>query len=381
MKGWIYQIVQIKSDDIPYYEGMCYIGQHRNSPLKKRWQKHKNDAKKYDPTKKGRGSKFAKLHQTMQTLGGVDYFELKEIESFEHSDENELIDLLNAAEDKYIEKNNSIKNGWNILNANKTNSRRYSADKSLAQEAYDNQVSYTSLLYRINTVGETVEEAIKHLKNNANKPTEKYEYKRQTFNNIREISKSKLHNKNDLDKKNIERKIRELKKSNKLKIKINKENNQKIYVLVDEIFNAVKKRNVYTVITPEGDELSGLIIDLHKILLKRFPNEVPEKYTTVQGRIKKDNWDVQQAFGFEYPPDLIEIKPLVKKGYKFAIGKPDFRKTANYKPVVFHSTQEIFVSQKEFCEAFGFKDYEVSEILKTGKTPEEVRDIIWKKNK
>ena len=109
MKGWIYQIVQIKSDDIPYYEGMCYIGQHRNSPLKKRWQKHKNDAKKYDPTKKGRGSKFAKLHQSMQTLGGVDYFELKEIESFEHSDENKLIDLLNEAENKYIDQFDSKK--------------------------------------------------------------------------------------------------------------------------------------------------------------------------------------------------------------------------------------------------------------------------------
>lgn len=86
------------------------------------------------------------------------------------------------------------------------NSRRYSAEKSLAQEAYDNQVSYTSLLYRVNKVGETVEEAIKHLKNNANKPTEKYEYKRQTFNNIREISKSKLHNKNDLEKKLLKEK-------------------------------------------------------------------------------------------------------------------------------------------------------------------------------
>ena len=61
--------------------------------------------------------------------------------------------------------------------------------------------------------------------------------------------------------------------------------------------------------------------------------------------------------------------------------KPDFRKTANYKPVVFHSSNEIFASQKEFCVTFGFEEYEVSELLKTGKTPEEVRDIIWKKNK
>ena len=79
----------------------------------------------------------------MQTLGGVDYFELKEIDSFEHSDENKLIDLLNEAENKYIDQFDSKKNGWNKVYAPKTNSRRYSAEKSLAQEAYDNQVSYT----------------------------------------------------------------------------------------------------------------------------------------------------------------------------------------------------------------------------------------------
>ena len=72
MKGYIYKIVQIRSDDIPWMNGMCYIGQHRNSDLKIRWNRHKRDARKYDPTKKSRGSKFAKLHQAMQTLGGVD---------------------------------------------------------------------------------------------------------------------------------------------------------------------------------------------------------------------------------------------------------------------------------------------------------------------
>ena len=75
--------------------------------------------KKYDPTKQGRGSKFAKLHQAMQTLGGVDYFELKEIDSFEHSDENKLIDLLNEAENKYIDQFDSKKNGWNKVYAPK----------------------------------------------------------------------------------------------------------------------------------------------------------------------------------------------------------------------------------------------------------------------
>ena len=52
MKGWIYKIIQIRNDEIPWMNGMCYVGQHRNSPLKKRWDKHKNDAKNYDPAKK-----------------------------------------------------------------------------------------------------------------------------------------------------------------------------------------------------------------------------------------------------------------------------------------------------------------------------------------
>ena len=59
MKGWIYKIVQIRNDDIPWFEGMSHLGQHRNSSVKKRWQRHKKEAKKYDSTKKGRGSKFA----------------------------------------------------------------------------------------------------------------------------------------------------------------------------------------------------------------------------------------------------------------------------------------------------------------------------------
>ena len=41
--------------------------------------KHNKNAKKYDPIKQVRESKFLKLHQTMQTLGGVDYFDLKEL--------------------------------------------------------------------------------------------------------------------------------------------------------------------------------------------------------------------------------------------------------------------------------------------------------------
>ena len=52
-------------------------------------------------------------------------------------------------------------------------------------------------------MGETIEEGIKHLKKYAKEPKIKYEYKRQTFENIRKVSESKLHNKNILDKRQL----------------------------------------------------------------------------------------------------------------------------------------------------------------------------------
>ena len=115
-----------------------------------------------------------------------------------------------------------------------------------------------------------------------------------------------------------------------------------------------------------------MIVDLHKILLERFPEHVPKGYTTVQSRIKKSDWNIQQAFGFDYPPDLIEVKPLIEgQDYKWAVTKPSFN-SQNSKPVVLESKKEIFSSQGEFARTYGLAEDLVSDHLSAGKTAEEV---------
>ena len=382
MKGWIYKIShKRKKDGKNLFPSFCYIGQHRGKSILDRFRGHKNDAKNFERREiKDKEGKHAKLHEVMRVCNPVN-FVIESLEEFEHTEEIELINLLNKAELKYQKEYNSIEEGWNVVDAPQIKRIKQSGEKTLAQIARENEVSYTSLSHRINKMGETIEEGIKHLQTYSKKTIIKYEFKRQIFDNIRKISESKLHNKNKLDKKTIELRIRKLKKSDQLKIKTNRDKNEKVYVLIDEIFESTRKHNVYKVKTPEGDIVTGLIIDLHKDLLKRFPNQVPEKYTTVQGRLRKDNWNVQQAFGFEYPPDLIKIKPLIEnQGYKWAVEKPDFRRSGSYKPVIFESTKEIFLSQKEFSNEYGIANDLVSDHLKAGKTPEEVRDYFWAKN-
>ena len=382
MKGWIYKIShKRKKDGKNLFPGFCYIGQHRGKSILDRFRGHKNDAKNFERKEtQDKEGKHAKLHEVMRVCNPVN-FVIESLEEFEHSKEIELINLLNQAELKYQKEYNSIEEGWNVVDAPQIKRIQKSGEKTLAQIARENDLPYTSLSHRVNKIGETIEEGIKHLKKYAKKTIIKYEYKRQTFENIRKVSESKLHNKNKLDKKTIERRIKILKESNKLKIKINEDKNEKVYVLIDKIFKPTRKYDEYQVQTPEGDIVSGLIIDLHKDLLKRFPNQVPEKYTTVQGRLNKSNWNIQQAFGFEYPPDLMEIKPLIEnQGYEWAVKKPDFRKSRSYKPVIFESTKEIFLSQSEFSNEYGIANDLVSDHLKAGKTPEEVRDYFWAKN-
>ena len=382
MKGWIYKIShKRKKDGKNLFPGFCYIGQHRGKSILDRFRGHKNDAKNFERKEiQDKEGKHAKLHEVMRVCNPVN-FVIESLEEFEHSEEIELINLLNQAELKYQQEYNSIEEGWNVVDAPQIKRIQKSGEKTLAQIARENEVPYTSLSHRVNKIGETIEEGIKHLNKYAKRAKIKYEYKRQIFENIRKVSESKLHNKNKLDKKTIERRIKILKESNKLKIKINEDKNEKVYVLIDEIFKPTRKYDEYQVQTPEGDIVSGLIIDLYKDLLKRFPNQVPENYTTVQGRLNKSNWNVQQAFGFDYPPDLMEIKPLIEnQGYKWAVEKPDFRKSGSYKPVIFESTKEIFLSQSEFSNEYGIANDLVSDHLKAGKTPEEVRDYFWAKN-
>ena len=132
----------------------------------------------------------------------------------------------------------------------------------------------------------------------------------------------------------------------------------------------MKDKNI-SVTTPDGDVVTGTKKALHDRLKGRFPDQIPQVYQTLVARLGKKNWTTEQAFGFEYPPDLIDVKRLIEKGYDWVPGKPDFTRQDS-KPVILHSKREVFVSQKAFSEAYGLANDLVSDHIVSGKTAEEI---------
>ena len=370
MKGYIYKITHrdhiSRENEFP---GRCYIGQTRKS-INERWTEHRNACLKYEGSKSLRKSgTHAKLYETM-ALERIPNFKIEQLAEYESQDQNELIDILYKAEDKYIKKYDSIKKGWNTKQAARS-AVRNPEEESLYQKARDSNVAYNSLRYRINTLDESVEDAINYLKNKKNDMTTIYRYKRQSFATIREIAESTIHNPNKLDKALIEQRIRNLRLKKQLKEDKNNETNELSLILPDKVFATAKKQDI-SVKTPDGDTVTGNKKDVHGRLLKRYPNFVPENYQTIVSRTNKPNWSLEQAFGLDYPPDLFPVKHLIEeKGYTWADGQAPNFFTHDGTPVVLEGTKEIFPNQTQFGEAYGLPKDMVSDYLNDKKmTPE-----------
>jgi hypothetical protein len=367
MKGWIYKIshkdaVTGKNN----FPGYCYIGQTRVT-IKDRWNQHRNACQKYEASKNSRRrGKHADLYETMSVIR-ISNFIIEEIAQHENENENELVTILEKSEGNFIEKYNSIANGWNAKKATRSAVRNLDVE-SLSQKAAKTGLSYSSLRHRVQSLGESVEDAINHLKK---KMTLIYSYKRQSYKTIREIAESTIHNPNRLNKATIEQRIRKLRSENQINEVINNEKNQLSLILIEEIFAPVKTREI-SVKTPDGDTIIGNKKDVHVKLLERYPDLVPETYQTIIARGNKANWSLEQAFGLEYPPDLFPVKRLIETdGYAWANGqKPNFV-TQDGKPVVLHETKEIFPNQTQFADAYGLPKDMVSDYLNVKKmTPE-----------
>ena len=223
MKGWIYKIshkdaVTGKNN----FPGYCYIGQTRVT-IKDRWNQHRNACQKYEASKNSRRrGKHADLYETMSVIR-ISNFIIEEIAQHENENENELVTILEKSEGNFIEKYNSIANGWNAKKATRSAVRNLDVE-SLSQKAAKTGLSYSSLRHRVQSLGESVEDAINHLKK---KMTLIYSYKRQSYKTIREIAESTIHNPNRLNKATIEQRIRKLRSENQINEVINNEKNRK----------------------------------------------------------------------------------------------------------------------------------------------------------
>ena len=354
----------------------CYIGQTRRQYIYLRWSGHKAGAKKWDKKRnenKKREDRHAKLYQAI-CFFGPDNLKIEELEKVEASDTSALQRKLDQLENYYIDFFDSIEKGWNkvrpplIRTPNVTPS-----NETLADIAKDKNISYSSLRHRIIKMGEDLESAVRHLQNLKQEPCDRYEFGRQLYEHIGKLAESKIHNKYQIPRKTIEVRIRKLKNSNELPSKFDKNLNAKIWVLPEEIFAATREQEEYSVEIPTGETLKGTIIQLHATLLDLYPDKVNPNYTTVQSRLTQKNWTPEQAFGLAVPPNYTEADRLVtQEGYRYVPKAPT--EHSNTKPVILHSTKEVFVSQGEFAKTYKIAEDLVSDHLVSGKTAEEVLD-------
>jgi len=371
MKGFIYKISHKDSETgINKFQESCYIGQTRVT-VKDRWNQHQRACLDFssDQSLRSKG-KSADLYEMMSVIR-IENFIIDTLEEFNANTEDSLLGLLDKAENNYIDKFNSIDNGWNKVKPPKNRVSR-SNKKSLKQVALENSIAYTSLDYRMTKLNETEEDAITHLKKISNEPDILYEYGRQRFKNIRLLAESKIHNPKSIDKKTIERNIRKLKKTGELKIVIDSIKNECIYQITEQVFVAKKKKKI-SVIALNGKTYKGSITELHRELLIEFHEIVPKNYTTVQGRLLK-GWTPREAFGFDYPPNFKDEQILIAKGYKWANGKPDFtsKEFVDSNTIILEIKKEIFASQKEFAETYLLKEDHVSLCIKKGMNAEKI---------
>ena len=109
----------------------------------------------------------------------------------------------------------------------------------------------------------------------------------------------------------------------------------------------------------EGDSIA----DLFKRVCESLKDYENFKYSTVVSRRNK-GWTMEQAFGFEVPPNYTEVNRLLSKGYVYFPRSPVG--DDNTKPIVLHSLKKIYISQKHFADEHGIPADYVCDKLKAG---------------
>ena len=369
----------------PGYPDKFYIGQTRQPSVSRRWAQHKRDAKKWLENENNEG-KDAKFHEAIKILREKKWKKIV-LESHHHEIKNGLINKLNERENHFIDHYNSIEKGWNkvkastkILPLTKDSEKEYTIDgvkytyNSRVDIANNHDISYTSLSNRINNKGEDISSAVKHLLGNKSNPKLEYVYKRHPpFASISEVEKSTFNK----DKIPLKGKIRTLKESGKLEIKRDDVRNVINIILIPEVFE--KPDGPFEITGPDGVKHGPVKkkTELREIVAKAYSDQHIPVHSVINQRLR-DNWSIEQAYGFDPPPNIYdEANDLVKtKGYKYVPPwDASLENKGDYsmgKPVILEETKEVFLSQKVFADTYGGKEDEISRLLKKGLRPYEV---------
>ena len=372
-KGYIYKISHFDvSTERNDYPTKCYVGQTDGS-LIKRFNGHKADARNFrTELSKRKSGKMAKLHEAMVVLG-IDNFKIEILETIKNSDDDKFYKALEEQEWHFILKNKSIENGWNKVLPSGYKKRRKTGDVSIAKLATKNNIPYTTLIRRLAKSAASTEDVIKEILKDRQKKPIVYSYGRKLYSNIKSIEDDKRINVHSLDKKTIERRIRQLKKSPHAQLD-NSISDKIVLSLTDDIFKAkINLQKSISLQLPDGEIINGSIKNLHEISFEKYPKIVPKSYTTIQNRLSvrpQEHWTPEEAFGFQVPPNYREVKTLVER--ENYIWKPHQPRENVGIPMVVHDLKEIFISQNHFADEFKIKPDMVSDYLKKPLTPDEI---------
>ena len=374
-KGYIYRIHH--KDSVTgenQYPDKCYIGQTRQT-VTKRFQQHLRAAETLDlRADRSRHRKAAKLHDFI-LINGSSNIAVEKIDAVQTSTLLELQQVLNAKERYFIEKYDSLKTLNKVMPPEHVTTIP-AQGVVISEIAEDFGVPYTTLLNRVKKdPSADVEEIAREL---SQRIEERFIFARQTFKALSDVSKSERFNPYGVSTKTIQSRVRKMREGDELRETMDRESGVLFIELTDKVFEPTRKKKSISITTPDGKTLSGSIKELHDILLPLYPDLVPEGYTTVQGRLSKPHWNAQRAFGFDYPPDLQEIKSLIEQGgYKWAEGKkPDFRSHQGTKPLVLEETKEVFVSQKAFAEVFKIAEDQLSDLIARGMSADQILEKL-----
>jgi len=389
MKGRIYKIY-CKRPDV----GKIYIGQTRERTLQIRWNKHKRDAEELLTKKRSKSDrgKAVKLHRAINN-NSIDTMKIVELESYEFEDVNKLRNKLNQRENHFIDEFDTIKEGWNKIYASKILiPEGQDQEKTWNTFANEYDVDVRRLMHQVNNNNMNIDDAVERIRELDKQPKSQYSYGMQTYDLIKELLK---YDKNKVGKKNLERRIRDLKNQKKLRVDLDKSKNLETIYLIEDIFSPVSQRDkIVKVNTPHGQEV-GTITDLHEKLLPLYPDNVPDSYSTIQNRVDGKNfkvkWNHDQAFGFRFPPGFEEVENLIgNKGYQWGeidgvqknpSFKKDSKRITNPNPIILHSVKRIYLTEKDWCDAYKLNDRKkIKKLRDKGRTNEEILEYCGKKS-
>jgi len=360
--GYIYKICCPTLD-----YNKIYIGQTIQAP-EIRWRGHLNQAQNYTGKSKG---KAAKLYEAMSILG-TDNFEIVIIEKIMADSRNALINKCREREQYFTAKFDAIESGWNkVAVASSKLPEDNNTEKYMSEICDEEGVDYRAFLYqRQKKPHLTVEEIFKYLAERPSIKKYQYEYGRQIFSSITQLSKSRF-NKHSLTVTQLKGRVAKA----SLEVKEDPTSTLPIKVLTDDILDKLSRRITYKITDPNGVNHKGSLTELVEILSKLF--ELP-RIGTIQTRLKKPEWTPEQAFEFRYPPDLKAVEHLIEQnGYNWATPTEIFpSNTSKRIPIILHSKREVFASQKAFCETYKLSENqkEIKQKFAKGLSAEQILD-------